>query len=176
LAEIEVFGALACRVHYLGAERSQTLRDLLPLLFEYRRLSALAEAFAGTLRPGAQRRLTALEKLFGEEPGSQKSSHPRRHARCEVSLPATIKINGNVQPVQVVNIGGGGVCVSPAPKLKAGESACLRIVSNDEHTVFQYQVEGGWSWRDDNESQMGLPFIGAPRELPKQRQRAGSAY
>lgn len=163
-------------MHYQGAERSQTLKDLLQLVFEYRRLSARAEAFAGTLRPGAQKRLTALEKLFGQEPGSQTSRQPRRHARCNVSLPATIKINGNVQPVQVVNMGGGGVCVTPAPKLKAGESASLRIVSNDERTVFQYQVRGGWSWRDDNQSQMGLPFVGAPRELSRQRQRAGSAY
>lgn len=142
-------------------------------MYEYRRLSARAEAFAGTLRPGAQKRLSALEKLFGQEPGSYASDHPRQHARCDINVPATIKINGNIQPVQLVNMGGGGVCVSPAPKLKEGETALLRIVASDARTVFQYQVKGGWTWRNENESQMGLPFVGPPRELRSQSQLAG---
>jgi hypothetical protein len=150
------------------------MRDLLQLVYEYRRLDARAAAIAGTLRPLAQKRLTALEKLFGQEPGSDDDQSPRRHARCEVNLPATIKINGNVQPVKLVNIGGGGVCVSPAPKLKEGETALLRVVASDSKTVFQYQVKGGWTWRAETQSQMGLPFVGAPRELPWQTQRATS--
>jgi hypothetical protein len=136
-------------------------------VYEYRRLSARAAAFAGSLRPGAAQRLAALENLFGQEPGGQESESPRRHARCEISIPATLKINGNVLPVKVVNMGGGGVCVSPAPMLKRGETALLRIVSHDSKCVFQYQVRGGWTWRADGESQMGLPFVGAPRALAR---------
>ena len=147
------------------------MRELLQLVYEYRRLDARAAAYAGPLRPMAQKRLSALEKLFGQEPDS-----PRRHARCDISLPATIKINGNVQPVQLVNIGGGGVCVSPAPKLREGEAAVLRVVASDAKTVYQYQVKGGWTWRDEGQSQMGLPFVGAPRELSWQSQRANSSY
>ena len=148
------------------------MRDLLQLVYEYRRLSARAEAFAGTLQPVAQKRLSALEKLFGQEPDNPVPDHPRRHARCEINVPATIKINGNIQPVQLVNMGGGGVCVSPAPKLKEGETALLRIVASDSRTVFQYRVKGGWTWRDERASQMGLPFVGPPRELPIQTQSA----
>jgi hypothetical protein len=151
------------------------MRDLLQLLFEYRRLSAKAEAFAGSLRPGGSKRLAALEKLFGKEPDGE-SKTGRRHARCSVSVPATVKIDGHVQPVKLVNIGGGGVCVSPAPNLKSGDTALLRIVGEDETEVFQYQVRAGWSWRSNTESQMGMPFVGPPRVLSGSSQRADSVY
>ena len=148
------------------------MRDLLQLVYEYRRLNARAEAVAGALRPIAQKRLSALEKLFGKEPGNSD----RRHARCEVNLPATIKINGNLQPVHLVNIGGGGVCVKPAPKLREGQRAVLRVVASDAKTIFQYQVKGGWTWRDESQSQMGLPFVGAPRELSWRSLEANNSY
>lgn len=151
------------------------MRDLLHLLFEYRRLLTKAEAFAGSLRPGAQKRLVALEGLFGREPEDDGKS-ARRHARCAVSVPATVKVGGHVQPVKVVNIGGGGVCVTPAPNLKAGDTAFLRVVGEDETEIFQYQVRAGWSWRNDTESQMGMPFVGPPRVLSGQSQRADSVY
>ncbi len=152
------------------------MRDLLQLVYEYRRLCARAEAFAGKLPPQAETRLAALEKLFGEEPASAQASQPRRHARCDLNIPATIKIDGNVQPVKVVNLGGGGVCVSPAPNLKPGQRALLRIVGGDACSVFQYQVKGGWTFREEQDSHMGLPFVGAPVELSKPSQRPGSAY
>jgi hypothetical protein len=151
------------------------MSDLLQLVFEYRRLVAKADAFAGSLRPGAQKRLAALEKLFGQEPDDESSSK-RRHARCAVSVPATVKIDGHVHPVKLLNIGGGGVCISPAPNLRSGETALLRIVGEDETEVFQYQVRAGWSWRSETESQMGMPFVGPPRVLSPQSQRADSVY
>ncbi len=152
------------------------MKDLLQLVYEYRRLSARAEAYAGSLKPRAETRLAALEKLFGQEPGCEETTPPRRHARCELSVPATIKIDGNVQPVQLINMGGGGVCVSPAPKLKNGQTALLRIVASDTRRVFQYQVKCGWTCRSEIASQMGLPFVGPPVEVSGSSQRPGSAY
>ncbi len=149
------------------------MRDLLHLIFEYRRLLARAET-AACLRPASQRRLVALEKLFGKEPNTvdESASANRRHARCEIQAPATIRLEGRVQPVNVVNLGGGGVCVSPAPNVPQGTTALLRILSEDKTRVYQYQVRASWSTRSNGESHMGMPFVGIPREVPIEDDRA----
>lgn len=141
------------------------MSNLLQLVFEYRRLLAKSDAIAGSLRPPASRRLKALEKLFGKEPAQAGSDRARRFARCELRLPATVRVNDRVQPVSLVNLGGGGVCVSPAPNLQAGEIALLRIVAEDQSKVYQYQVRQCWASHTGTASQMGMPFVGIPRTL-----------
>lgn len=142
------------------------MRDLLHLIFEYRRLLAKADLVAGSLRPKAAERLAALEKLFGKEPNLSGDEGKRRHARCQIQASATIRVDGRVQPVHIVNLGGGGVCVSPAPNLRAGQTALLRILSEDKSRVYQYQVRASWTERGEVGSQMGMPFVGIPREVP----------
>ncbi len=142
------------------------MRDLLEMVFEYRRLLARAEATNGNLSPQTQDRLRALENLFGQEP-AESGARPRRHARCDVRRPATLKVGDRVQPVSVVNLGGGGVCVSPAPNLGAGETAVLRVVGEDQRTVYHYPLRANWASRDEQTSQMGMPFVGRPRALDR---------
>lgn len=140
------------------------MRDLLELVFEYRRLLAKSEAIAGSLKPKSAKRLVALEMLFGQEPKAG-SVHRRRHARCDIRRPATLRVQGRVQSVSLVNLGGGGVCISPAPNVMAGETALLRIVADDQNTVYQYQVRANWATRGEKDSYMGMPFVGIPRLL-----------
>tara|TARA_R110002073_G_scaffold208011_2_gene368275 strand:+ start:3660 stop:4124 length:465 start_codon:yes stop_codon:yes gene_type:complete len=153
------------------------MRDLLELVFEYRRLLARSEATAGSLKPHNLERLEALEKLFGQEPNSN-ASYPRRHARCDIRRPATLRVGDRVQPVNLVNLGGGGVCITPAPNVKAGETALLRIVADDQSTVYQYRVRANWSSRSEQDSCMGMPFVGIPRVIERNSaapRRAGTA-
>jgi hypothetical protein len=93
-------------------------------------------------------------------------SYSRRHARCDVKYPATVQMGRRVHPVEVVNLGGGGLRVEPAPPLREGERALLRIVSLERGAVYQYSVQAGWVENRAQGSAMGMPFIGAPRVLP----------
>ncbi len=140
------------------------MRDLLELVFEYRRLLARSEAMAGSLKPRSSERLAALEKLFGQEPNSN-AVHPRRHARCDIRRPATLRVGDRVQAVSLVNLGGGGVCITPAPNVRTGDTALLRIVADDQSTIYQYQVRANWSTQGDEDSCMGMPFVGIPRVI-----------
>ncbi len=146
------------------------MTSLVHLVFEYRRLLARRELMDGELSRSSARRLASLEKLFGEEPDENKETmglqFRRRHARCEVRVPATIKMGGAVQAVDVTNLGGGGVRIEPAPALKRGERAVVRIVSLDTGSIYHYPVTAGWSERSAQQSAMGLGFAGVPRQLP----------
>lgn len=145
--------------------------NLLHLVYEYRRLVARRDLMQGQMGRRTQARLEALEKLFGRDPDDTDPAitpgqRRRRYARAEVSVPATIKMGRRVQAVNVVNLGGGGVCVTPAPPLREGERAVIRIVADDRDSVYHYPVEAKWVRRDPDTSEMGMPFIGAPRQLP----------
>jgi hypothetical protein len=140
------------------------MRDVLHLVYEYRRL--LARQDKNTLGPRAFERLQALERLFGSEPARrERPDGKRQHARCDVNFPATIRARGGrVQPVNVVSMGGGGVRVTPAPALRPGDEAVIRIVGEDDR-LYQYGVKVGWVQRDSESSAMGMPFVGVPREV-----------
>lgn len=142
--------------------------DVMHLVYEYRRLLAHRELSGGRLDRRHTERLAALHRLFGREPEDTDGIGPhgrRRHARCEVGIPATLVMGRRVLAVEVVDIGGGGVRIAPAPPLRPGERARLRIPSPDHaRVVYEHVVEATWSSRGDD-SAMGMPFIGVPRQL-----------
>lgn len=147
------------------------MADLLDLIYQYRRLLVRQEILGNAFGEDGQERLANLEKLFGKDPedtGAVKLGLPytRRHARCDVKFPATVQMGRRVHPVDVVNLGGGGLRVEPAPPLRQGERAVVRIVSMDSGAVYQYPVEASWTDRGPGSSAMGMPFVGAPRVLP----------
>jgi len=152
-------------IELLGAARavqSRGLSDVLQHVFEYRKLLARRELLRARFDTESKDRLEALERLFASDPGEE---HRRQHARCDVSVPATIKAGGRIQRVEVVNVGGGGICVAPAPRLSPGERAVVRIVAADKCSEYHYPVQALWVERDDTLSAMGLPFVGAPLQV-----------
>ena len=141
------------------------MTDLLELVYEYRRLLARRDLMAGQLTDSLERRLLGLERLFGSDPDDRQHRSRRKHARCEVKLPATIKVGNRVEPVDIVDLGGGGVRVEPAPMLREGERAQIRIVSLDTGRMYVYMVEAKWADRSSARSTMGLPFVGTPTQM-----------
>jgi len=140
------------------------MKDVLQLVYEYRRLVAKRDLMGATLSAKALERLDALERLFGREPEPDggPAAGLRRHARCEVDASAVMRLQGTDHTVEVVNVGGGGLCVANAPEMTEGEQAILRIQDGD--SVYQYQVEARWC--DHQNRRLGLPFVGVPRALP----------
>lgn len=141
------------------------MADILELVYEYRRLLARRDLNAGTLSRVAEDRLLGLERLFGRDPEDRRNDYRRKHARCDVRLPATIQIGSRIEPVDVVDLGGGGVRVEPAPILAPGQCATIRIVSLETGRMYVYTVEAKWSDRSSSRSTMGMPFVGAPKQV-----------
>ena len=145
------------------------MANLVHLVYEYRRLLAHQELMGRELSGASEARLASLERLFGQEPTEAAETvglaYKRRHARCEVRVPATIKMSGDVLAVDVTSLGGGGVRIEPAPSLRRGERAVIRIVSLDTGSIYHYPVTAGWCERSRKHSAMGLGFVGAPRQL-----------
>jgi len=135
--------------------------DVLQFVYEYRKLLARKGMLNQRLDGASAERLTALEKLFA--PGPDDGPHHRRYARCPVSLRATVKAGGRVQPVLIVNVGGGGLCVSPAPSLRSGERAVVRVFDPTSRSTYHYPVHASWVRSGaQGPSFMGMPFVGAP--------------
>ena len=141
------------------------MADILELVFEYRRLLARRDLMGGAMSADSEERLVGLERLFGSDPDDRLRSSRRRFARCELRVPATIRTGDRVEPVDIVDVGGGGVRVEPAPLLRRGERATIRIVSPERNAMYVYHVEASWSERTAERSTMGLPFVGTPEQL-----------
>ncbi len=139
--------------------------DLLHLVYEYRRLLARRDLATMDLSEAGAMRLDALAKLFGTEPGDESYERRRRYARVDVALAATIAVGRQVHEVSIVNLGGGGVRVEPAPPLQPGERTVIRIVASDVGSVYHYPVEASWR-AGGGRSAMGMPFVGTPRQVP----------
>jgi len=136
--------------------------DLLQLIYEYRRLIARRELMGGSLSRASEQRLLGLERLFGQDPDDRRGHRRRRHARCEVRLPAVLQSGERIHRVDITSLGGGGLRVTPVPELAAGERAVIRVVSLDTGMIYLYPVVAKWVAG----AAMGMPFIGAPRQVP----------
>lgn len=141
------------------------MADILELVYEYRRLLARRQLTAGVLSHRAEQRLLGLERLFGRDPDDRKRDFRRQHARCEVRLHATIQIGTSIEPVDVVDLGGGGLRIEPAPMMSPGQCATIRIVSPETGRMYLYTVEAKWCDRSASRSTMGMPFVGAPSHV-----------
>lgn len=144
------------------------MKDVLHFVYEYRRLLARRDLLAGKLDSDSAERLEALERLFAPDPDEGAVDYGgkrRQHSRCEVQLWATLKAGGRVHSVRVVNVGGGGMRVEPAPAIRQGERAVVRVRSQESGREYAYPVQAQWIHRAQDGSSMGLPFVGVPLQL-----------
>jgi hypothetical protein len=138
------------------------LTEVLHHLYEYRRLLARSELLGAKLDAASRARLEALAKLFAPGPSEPRR---RKHSRCDVDVSATVKAGGRVHAVHIVNVGGGGMCVAPAPQLRPGERAIVRVIS--PLAEIHYPVQAQWVHRTETGSAMGMPFVGAPLQIQR---------
>lgn len=137
------------------------MSDLKHLVFEYRRLLHRFEWNRGEMSEAGLERLRSLDRLFSEEPGRDRDR--RQHARCDHSGTATMQMGRAMHQVRIVDLGGGGLCLTPPPPLKAGERGILHIPAEEYRQEYQYTVEVAWIRSIDGEAQMGVVFCDAPR-------------
>ena len=146
------------------------MHDLFELVFEYRQLLARRKVEGTGLAPPVRHRLDALHRLLGREPflGHPEGSGSftrRRHARCDVEAPASLRLGHEVVALELSNLGAGGVCAVTPVALEVGQRGALRLVSPDSGRVYECVAEVSWSSTDDEQHLVGLRFRGAPREV-----------
>lgn len=149
---------------------SPGMGELFELVFEYRGLLAARRADESALSLPERQRLDALHLLLGREPveageTSEGDLGRRRHARCEVHLSADLRVKGHVMPVDVVNLGGGGVCVIASEPLDRGARAALRLRTPEKGQVWECIARAAWVSQDGERTLAGLRFVGAPVAL-----------
>ena len=148
------------------------MHDLFELVFEYRQLLARRKTMGPDLAsPVLRHRLGALHRLLGREPlqadadGSGTFSR-RRHARCDVEGPASLRLGDEVVPLELSNLGAGGVCAVTPGALEVGQRGALRLVSPDSGRIYECVAQVSWASVEDEQHLVGLRFVGAPREVP----------
>ena len=141
------------------------MNDLFELVFEYRSLLAQRRAEGQELGLRARSRLDALHRLLGREPTDAQGTRPgtlgrRKHARCDVHFGAILRVGPRTVPVEVVNLGAGGVCIRSSQAPSIGERALLRLTSPETGRIYECIAET--TWRDDADRLSGMRFVGAP--------------
>ena len=156
------FGLLALGTRVAPYRGKVQTADLLHSVYEYRKLLSREQLLGGRMDATERMRLGDLEHQLSTDSPARPDAPRRRYVRSELHLSAMVKAGGRVHTVEVVNLGGGGLCVAPAPNLRGGERAVVRIVLHESGREYQYPVQAGWVVRGGPKSAMGLPFVGAP--------------
>jgi hypothetical protein len=138
------------------------MEALIARIYEYRRLLGRRALVGGSLSAESQNRLAALESELKGDAGPSN----RTFTRTQVEISATLIQGRRSSPVSVVDISGGGIRITPAPTLRPGDKATVRIASSEAGQIYHYPVEVRWCFRDAEGSAMGLPFTGTPRHGP----------
>ncbi len=141
------------------------MNDLFELVFEYRSLLAQRRAEGEELGLPARRRLDALHRLLGREPTDAQGTRPgtlgrRKHARCDVHFGAVLRVGPRATPIEVLNLGAGGVCIRASEAPAVGERAVLRLTSPETGRIYECVAET--TWRDAQHRLSGMRFVGAP--------------
>ena len=146
--------------------------DLFALVVEYRHLLSRRQTAGALLTLPERHRLDALDRLLGREPTDDEGTAPgalgrRRHARCDVRLKAALRVAGRVIPLEVVNLGAGGVGVLAAEPVPSGARGVLRVLTGEAARVHECAALVSWECEADEGGWLaGLRFEGAPVELP----------
>jgi hypothetical protein len=142
------------------------LRNILKHICDYRTLRARRDLMRQTLPPDDVHRLEALELLFAFDPTELRNQalarDRRRYMRLDVRIKATLAAGVRDTETRIINIGGGGLVVSPAPPLRKGELAVIRIKDRESHREYHLPVQAVWKAMMHDEVALGLTFVGMP--------------
>jgi hypothetical protein len=144
--------------------------------YEYRFLQGRRDELHMPLSVEDDDRLHALQRLWESAPAGGPEGLPaalrRRFARCDVRVPATLRVAACDRPVLVVNVGGGGAVVEPSGgqeplATRRGELCTLRVRLPSLGREYQFHAQAGWSQdpAPGRAGRLALAFVGMPLEL-----------
>ncbi len=133
--------------------------DLLSLVYQYRSLLGRRDVLGQRLSEEHERRLQALEMLFGWSSGERRDER-RRMARCPVAIPALVEASGKMGVTTIVDISGEGLSLDRAPAAQPGDH--IVVLVQDLHAGLEYRMPADVCWRRDEVSALGARFVDLP--------------
>jgi hypothetical protein len=148
--------------------------DVLAHVYEYRTLVGCRDELGVPLSSAERERLAALERLFQWSSPDGRELLPslvrRRMARCEVDIAARIVAGGERAATVIVNLGGDGLALDPAPHLVVGTRAVVVVVdAGDAGTEYRFPVEIRWCREHLRHAALGARFASVPILLRRRR-------
>jgi hypothetical protein len=138
---------------------------LLRHVCEYRLLRGRRELLRNPLDRGESQRLDMLEHLFGLGEDASSPTPPtqgrRRFTRADVEIVATVSVGEEDVPIRILNLGGGGVMIAPAPDLHRGDLTILKI-ADDIDGSYRLPAQVVWVAPVPDGLALGLAFVGLP--------------
>jgi hypothetical protein len=132
---------------------------------EYRRLRGRRDLLCNPLDHAESERLDLLEHLFGLGEDAPSPTPPvqgrRRFTRAEVEIRATVSVGEDDVPIRILNLGGGGVMIAPAPDLNRGDLTILKIVDEIDGP-YRLPAQVMWVTPVPDGLALGLAFVGLP--------------
>lgn len=141
------------------------MSDLIKSIHDYQHLLGHGTRLRRPLDEPSARRLSELQQLLETSPGEDwpapEGSTRRRWPRLDVSLPAMVEVGEYSASVTISDIGGGGLCIEPAPRLRPGERTVVTVADSRGRRAYLFPAQV--AWRSDGA--VGLEFVGVPREF-----------
>jgi hypothetical protein len=148
------------------------MSELIKCVYDYRNLLGRRDLLRMHLDAEEKHRLESLDQLLEWRPEEGgPSTFPlalrRKFSRFDMRIPATVRVGrgDSAAPIVIVNMGGGGVVVEPAPSLRRGELTVVKIKCSALGREFHFPAQAKWLSESLNRSSMGLAFVGIPIEL-----------
>jgi hypothetical protein len=129
---------------------------VLETVFEYRKLLGKCELGYG-LDLDEIARVEAIERAFAPKPDGRRR---RKFRRAPVELHATLRGDRINDPVDVIELGPGGLVCRNAPFIARGEQ--VEVVIDDGDTSYRFRAQGVWLRDDGEDYRVGLQLIGMP--------------
>lgn len=129
---------------------------MLEAVFEYRTLIGKCELGYG-LELSEIARVEQIEREYAPK-GERR--HGRRFRRAAVTIDAVIRGDRIHDPVQIVELGPGGLVIRRAPFIARGEE--VEIMIEYGQYSFRFKAQGVWLKEDGEDYKVGLALIGMP--------------
>jgi len=137
---------------------------LLEAIFQYRTLIGKCELGIG-LEWDEIEKVTIIEAAFQPTADDRRMNNGRRFRREAIQLSAVMRGDQINDPVDVVEIGPGGMVCRKAPYIARGEQ--VEIVIDDGELSYRFRAQGVWLKDDGDDYKVGLALIGMPVCLHK---------
>jgi hypothetical protein len=132
---------------------------LVEVVFQYRTLIGKCDLGVG-LDWDEIEQVTAIESAFEPTTDDRRMKAGRRFRRESTQMTALLRGDRINDPVEVVEIGPGGVVVRNAPFVAHGEQ--VEIVMEDGDKSYRFHAEGVWLKDDGDDYRVGLALVGMP--------------
>ena len=127
-------------------------------VFQYRTLIGKCELGCG-LEVHEIEDLAQLEHAFA----ASDTRSGRRHRREQVDLEGTVRGDRINDPIDILEIGPGGLVCRKAPFIARGEQ--VEVVIDDGEHSYRFRAKGVWLKDDGDDYKIGLSFVGMPVRL-----------